>query len=235
VETDNLQWVDMGAMSVSALFVAMLALWVAWDIRRKTTQHIVRIERVASSPEEDRRLHTKPFHEFTIDIANLGLAFPEMVVLLRFRPGPKEITCPLTRIDILTNRSTGLVVPVAAGQIVRFGWRTYELPERAPRMLSQLESLHDHLRDQEVWLSVYCSGFHTRSFRVLTRRDRIIQSTARVLLRGARALRLGRHVDDQKDWLARIPLIRSPRSLASHLDVFLSCLRAEQKNARINA
>lgn len=213
-------------ISICSLLVAAAALWIAVDLRRKTTQHVFTLIRAASGFRQSIEYPTG-FCHFEIYLKNLGLPFPQMSVVLGFRDknGKGWMSCALRAMDIRTEASSEDAMSVATGLVVKFGWRSYEMNDSETRFLSSLESL----REQRPLLSVYCNGYSVSTINLHSTTESMRRWWQRATLTIFRWLGLGFYAKNQQSWRARIKL-PDVQPVSTCLTYFLDCLR-EQQNA----
>jgi len=214
-----------------ALVVAAVAVWIAWDLRRKTTTHVFGLIEAASGYTNSIE-HPSGFCHFEIYLKNLGLPFPQMSIVLGFREknGKGWLCCPLRARDIRTKASSENAVNVATGLVVEFGWRSYETSNSDRRVLLSLESV----REQEAVLSVYCNGYIVSTLNL----DSTVGSIRRRWQSAAfgifRRLELGLYAKNQQSWRARVKL-PDVQLVSASLTYFLDCLRKEQSSSKSHA
>jgi len=210
-------------VTICSIIVAAVALWVAWDSRRKTTQHVFQMIRVSTGFAESIEQPSGYCH-FELYIKNLGLPFPRMSVALGFREpnGKGWLSYPLRAIDIVTKRSSDCASRVATGQVVEFGWRTHEMEEADIHFLQALRDL----RGQQAVLTVYSAGYIVGSIRPGCIRERIQGALQNCVFRLCRLFKFGFHAANQDSWRARV---RTPDSqtLSFALTHFLKNIRKQ--------
>lgn len=189
--------------STCSLIVAVVALWVAWDVRRKSTRHIVRIVEVSSGYRQSADC-PRGFHCFEIYFKNLGLAFPSMSVGLGFREkgGKGWMSHPLEAVDIPTGQSGPAATGVATGLVVKFGLRSYKMNRSGVRFLRSLEDL----AKQKAALTVYCAGYRVRTIVTYGWKETIKEGLWKMGHTFFQKLGVGSYAKDQGSWLARIRL-----------------------------
>lgn len=208
--------------AVASLIAALVALWIAWDSRRKTTQHVIMIKRVSSGHKQSRT-HPNAYSSFDLLIANLGLPIPKMSVVLNFYEDKLGyLSFPLRALEMQTEKSTDSHDHVATGLIVRFGLRSFEMDKGSQESLSRLVDF----RKQRATLSIYCAGYRVTAIRLGSRQERILMRLRNIIFSIAswRWLRLGYYAKNQDSWRARIRLPDS-QLLSPALMFFLHNLR----------
>lgn len=188
-------------VSLSSFIVAVIALWISWDMYRKTTRHIFRVIQVSS---EYTQSIEEPLgcHSFRIYIKNLGLPFPKMTVILGFRipDGMGWASYPLLAFDIPTKKSTLFAENISSGQVVQFGWKMDQMNIPQFQMLKVLKSL----RKQEAIFTVYSSGYKVGNIPIESPSDRIKKMFNGLFFSISQKLKLGIFALNQKTWKARI-------------------------------
>jgi hypothetical protein len=190
-------------VGIGSLLVAVIALWVAWDTRRKSTQHIVRVLEVANGHERSVE-HPQGSHYFHIYFRNIGLAFPTMWVSLGFREkdGKGWVSCPLEAIDILTGQSHPCATGVATGLVVKFGLQSYNMNDMQLRFLRLLSDLGK----QEAILTVYCAGYRVTTVAASGWRERTKESIWRMSHAILRKMGIGYYASNQESRRSRISI-----------------------------
>lgn len=215
-----------GPVSICSLIVAAVALWVAWDWRRKSTQHVFLLIRVSSGFTQSVE-HPNGYQHFKMYIRNLGLPFPRMSVVLGFREpnGKGWMSCPLRAVDIRTKHSSDSAINVATGEVVQFAWRTYEMDVSEIRFL---QALHD-LRKQKAVLTVYSCGYIVGTMNPGSLPERIKSAWHQCVSAACRKLKLGIDAANQDSWKARIKTPDS-QSLSFALSYFVEQLRKKESS-----
>jgi len=120
---------DLGRVAtIASVLIASLALWVAWDWRRKTTRYIIKLYGSHFGFRDDLPSRV-PHAHFCLYIKNLGLPLPSISATLWFRDlkTHRAHSVPLRCIALGTEQQTLDAASVACNQVVRFGWTTDQL------------------------------------------------------------------------------------------------------------
>ena len=214
--------VNLFAVTLSTI-AATVALWVAWDVRKKTTQHLVDIIHTSHSHQESVE---RKYDEFSIFIKNFGLPIPTMAVSLQFQvqDGLGSASCNLRSIDIVTGVSAQVANDVVCGLVVKFGFLTDQMSPSDKQFLATLVDL----RKQRATICVYCSGYLVESFKVDSWSQRRKGYRQKLLWTLTNNLSIGTRAKDQKSWKARLQFADRP-SLQFTLGHFLDKIRAQTK------
>ena len=208
-------------VTICSLIIAIAAFWVAWDSRRKTTQHVFAVVKSSYSCTTSIA-QPRGFHQFEMYLKNLGLPFPRMSVVLGFRDnnGKGWISCPLQAIDIPTDKASAAALDVPAGLVVQFGWRSHEMNDSEVHRLMRLEDL----REQHAVLSVYCAGYLVKTINLASWHERLKQRLQNTVFEVFCRFHLGLYAENQDSWKARVRLPDSQLP-SSSLTCFLSALK----------
>lgn len=206
--------------TVGSLVVGAAALWVALDVGRKTTQHVVRVVSV-SATENQSRLHPGTYYAFELLVKNLGLAFPEMSISLSFqeKDGLGRQSMPMRAMSMRDRPSTDSAASVATGLMITFGWRSFEMSQDDIRFLQSLEDIEK----QRARIAVYCAGYLVKVIHLNPRRDHISECWQNAVSRLGGVLGLGWRAKDQRTWKARVELPHR-HTLSRSLSFFIHCL-----------
>ena len=214
-------------VTVISLAASAAALWVAWDCRKKTTQHVIRL--VECSSGFTRSLHEGDFHRFEIFIKNLGLPIPEMSVALQFseKDGLSSFSSPMPSLNMITDELSKSAKDVACGVVVRFGWKTNQMQEKDIKFLLLLENL----RKQRAVVSVYCAGYRVAVIKPFSLKERLRGVMQSIQFATCKSFRLGMFAKDQKSWRARVGS-RSSHRLSFALENFIRSIRTSIPNIK---
>lgn len=186
---------------ICSTVIAAVAVWIAWDTRRKTTRHVMRLVNVESGVKSTAA-EPEGVAYFHVDLKNLGIPLPAMSVVLGFRAkdGLGWNRCPLRAIDILEETQSQAARGVATGLVCRFGFKANNLDKPTRDFLRSLVNV----REQGALLTVFCNGFQVRDFRLSTIRGRLRDRVHAMYLRIIGWLGIGVFARDQNSWRAKI-------------------------------